>query len=150
MINLTIPYETISFGNNSIQVRGISVNDITILIQTFGFKTLDDAVKEFTEKNSDENSEFDLMDLLTKFPLAAAHLIALAADSSDQAGLVARMPAPAQIQCLEAIYKLTIQETGGLESFILLIRKIMRGIQIGANSLKENVAQLKQEQQIGI
>lgn len=150
MINLTIPYEKISFGNNSIQVRGISVHDITILIQTFGFKTLDDAIKDFTEKNSNEGKEFDLMDLLMKFPLAAAHLIALAADSSDQAGLVARMPAPAQIQCLEAIYRLTIQETGGLETFTLLIRKIMKGMSVGANSLKETVAQLKQDRETGI
>lgn len=119
-----IPTETISFGKAKITVRGLSYADITKLLTVFNIASLD----QFLDSTLGEFEKLDFGKIVISFPNQAAHIIALAADMSDRVSEIARMPAPAQTQALYQIYKLTVEETGGIEGFFGLVLAILKGM----------------------
>src|SRR5690606_21816002 len=132
MTDFHISTEVIEWGpenkRNKIEVRGLSFEDFTSLFSTYG-KTTDDIFK-FIEnvQSGDKTSDFDAKafgaDLVVKAPKAVASLIALAADMPDRATQVARMPLPVQVRALEAIYRMTVEEAGGIHDFLSLVLRI--------------------------
>ncbi len=133
MTDFHISTETIEWGPrpNRITVRGLSFEDFTVMFTTFGKET--DQIFKFIESaNSGEAADFDSTafgkDLIFKAPKAVASLIALAADMPDRATEVARMPLPVQVKAMEAIYRMTIEEAGGLSDFLALVRRIAKSV----------------------
>jgi hypothetical protein len=73
--------------------------------------------------------------LIQKSPQLVAELIALATDQPDQATQVARMPLPVQIRLLEAVYRMTVTEAGGLADFLKLVLKVAQEVRITARAI---------------
>lgn len=135
MTDFFISTETIEWGSenkrNKIEVRGLSFEDFTVLFTTYG-KATDDIFKFIENVQTGETADFDAKafgaDLIIKAPKAVASLIALAADMPDRATQVARMPLPVQVRALEAIYRMTIEEAGGLSDFLALVTRIAKSV----------------------
>lgn len=135
MTEFFIPTETLEWGSDtrrsSIALRGLSFDDFTKMFTQYG-KTTDDIFQFLESVKSDDKSDFDAKafgaDLIAKAPKAVASLIALAADMPDREASVARMPLPVQIRALEVIYRLTIEEAGGLADFLDLVLRIAKGV----------------------
>lgn len=130
MQDFVIPTTSVVWGQRvkqSLEVRGMSFQDLTLLFTTHG-KTVD---KIFTMvEGMNGNSTFDMKEfgaeLLTQAPQVVATMIALATDMPDQAA--ARMPFPVQVKILEAIYQMTVEEAGGLTDFLDLALRLMRSV----------------------
>lgn len=140
MQDFVIPTERVSWGKDGqygLDVRGLSYQDFTALFIQFGSGL--DKIFELIEGTEQTAEDFDLKEfgggLVAKSPQLVAHLIALAADMPDRATEVTRMSLPAQIKCLEAIYKLTVEEAGGLANFLKLVLKIAQEVRITARAM---------------
>lgn len=135
MTEFHISTEKVEWGpedkRNCIEVRGLSFEDFTNMFTTYG-KATDDIFKFIENMQSGETADFDAKafgaDLIVKAPKAVASLIALAADMPDRVTQVARMPLPVQVRVLEAIYRMTIEEAGGLSDFLALVTRIAKGV----------------------
>jgi len=137
MQDFVIPTETVSWGKdsaNSVVVRGLSYNDFVELFTEFGkavdilFEVIEGGeakIQSFAENGGIK--EFGA-GMIKKSPQLVAKLIALATDSPSQATQVARMPLPVQMRLLEAVYRLTVEEAGGLADFLQLVLKIAREV----------------------
>lgn len=136
MTDFYISTEVIEWGpekkRNRIEVRGLSFEDFTRLFTEYGKTT--DQIFSFIEniQVNDGKMDFDAKafgaDLIVKAPKAVASLIALAADMPDRATQVARMPLPVQVRTLEAIYRMTVEEAGGLHDFLALVLRIAKQV----------------------
>lgn len=136
MTDFFISTDTIEWGPESkrskIEVRGLSFEDFTRLFTEYGKTT--DQIFSFIEniQANDGKADFDAKafgaDLIVKAPKAVASLIALAADMPDRATQVARMPLPVQVRALESIYRMTVEEAGGLHDFLALVLRIAKQV----------------------
>jgi len=147
MQDFIIPTERVEWGSNGkvgFDVRGLSVQDITILFTTHGASV--DKIFSFIEGAHQGDDGFDVKefgaDLIIKAPQVVAQMIALAADMPDQA-VAARMPLPVQIRALEQIYKLTIEETGGLTDFLALVLRLIQ-------SAKQAIPSMSSQQNLNL
>jgi hypothetical protein len=122
-------------GEKVLTVRGLSTQDLTIAIRTHK-DSLTKAFSFVEERFDDDQSltEFG-MELMEQFPDLVALLIALAADMPDRAGEVLRLPAPLQLKLMEAIYELTIEDTGGLQDFLQNVFALLNRMKVTTRSL---------------
>lgn len=126
----TLKTETIKFEGGEITVRGLTVPDITQLVQVHQ----DSAVaiyEKFTGKDasalSEQTVESVALELLGKFPAAIAHLLFLC-DAEREPGTAvdpyATLPVDVQVASLEAIATLTFAMQGGLKNFVETVVRI--------------------------
>lgn len=135
MTEFFISTEAIEWGpenkRSKIELRGLSFEDFTSLFKTYGKET-DDIFKFIESMQSGGTADFDAKafgtDLILKAPKAVASLIALAADMPDRATQVARMPLPVQVKAMEVVYRMTVEEAGGLSDFLALVLRIAKGV----------------------
>ncbi|KAE8546147.1 phage pre-tape measure protein [Marinobacter nauticus] len=122
-------------GEKVLTVRGLSTQDLTIAIRTHK-DSLTRAFSMIEGRLDDDQSltEFG-MELMEQFPELVALLIALAADKPDKAGEVLRLPAPLQLKLVEAIYELTIEDTGGLQDFLQNVFVLLNRMKVTTHSL---------------
>lgn len=117
-------------GENSIEVRGLSVSDVSILIETHR-DTAERLFDKFTGRHPDSISMDEAADvalgMVTSFPTVMAHVIALAADANDRIGDVVQLPVDVQVAALEAVAALTISMTGGLKNFVEMVLRMAQG-----------------------
>jgi hypothetical protein len=104
LADLIVHTATIHVGEQSFEVRGLSVSDLSVL-----------ASKHLTElknifEGADGGKEFDLQGLILKAPKFAATIIALAADDLANASKVEKLPAGVQVVALKAIWDLSVVE----------------------------------------
>lgn len=136
MTDFHVSTEVIEWGpenkRNRIEVRGLSFEDFTKLFTEYGKTT--DQIFSFIENIQADDGKVDFdakefgTDLIVKAPKAVASLIALAADMPDRATQVARTPLPVQVRALEAIYRMTVEEAGGLSDFLALVLRIAKQV----------------------
>lgn len=126
----TLKTETINFEGGEIIVRGLTVPDITQLVQVHQDSTV--AIYEkFTGKNANQLTEQTVesvaLELLGKFPSAIAHLLYLCdADREPEStvDVYAGLPVDVQVAALEAIATLTFAMQGGLKNFVETVARI--------------------------
>ncbi len=126
----TLKTETINFEGGEIIVRGLTVPDITQLVQVHQ----DSAVaiyEKFTGKNANQLTEQTVesvaLELLGKFPSAIAHLLYLCDAEREPESTVdvyAGLPVDVQVAALEAIATLTFAMQGGLKNFVETVARI--------------------------
>lgn len=144
MQDFIIPTETVKWGResaNGLEVRGLSFHDFTVLFSQYGDAV--DKIFELIEGDSSTIKAFsdgiDIKafgaDLLKRAPQLVATLIALATDMPDRATQMERIPLPVQIKLLEAIYRLTVEDTGGLTNFIQLVLGLAKEVRLTARAL---------------
>lgn len=124
---LEIPYGR---NNRKLVVRGLSLTDVSRIIvdhkEDLDF-LFDDKTKEAVK---DDPKAFGWK-LVSQFPVLASKLVALAADMPDRAGEVMNLPAPVQLNAIEAIYQLTVEDNGGLQDFLDRILRTIETVKQG-------------------
>lgn len=112
-------------GKKSFAVRGLSLEDVTVLIADHG-----PALEGFYAKYSGADTSEALavgMGLINQAPVLAAQVIALAADSRDKTELVRKLPIVVQQDALEKIALLTFDANGGPGKFIEAVVRLVKG-----------------------
>lgn len=127
-------------GKKSLSVRGLSTSDITIAIKTHK-DSLEKLFSMAEQKFEDETSMAEMgMSLLDQFPDLLADLIALAADRPGDSEQIKKLPAPVQLKLAEAVYQLTIVDTGGLNDFLHQVFALMSQVRTAADSMNSKQA----------
>lgn len=120
------PVTTIeSQGKPVIDVRGLSFVDISLLINSHraDMEKLFAMYKEFQRKDGGDLVGDALVmrygfELLNEAPGILANIIALGADETDRVEQISRLPATVQIDSLVAIFKMTIEDFGGVKKMM--------------------------------
>lgn len=126
-------------GNVEFDIRGLNVNDLSILIQTNleNFETLFSLGESaFSKAKLDTLNQGDIQSLAsslaTAIPGFIPAVIALVAveDSPYEARLNAasQLPFPLQVEIMFAVGKLTFDEVGGVKKFLSLLGQLLSQI----------------------
>lgn len=128
---LEIPYGR---NNRKLVVRGLSLTDVSKIIvdhkEDLDF-LFDDKTKDAAKEAVKDDPKAFGWKLVTQFPVLASKLVALAADMPDRAGEVMNLPAPVQLNAIEAIYQLTVEDNGGLQDFLDRILRTIETVKQG-------------------
>lgn len=120
-----LPTEEVKIPGGSFAVRGLSLEDVTVLISSHG-----PVMEDFFARYSG-NEDFDAMqigmNLVNSAPALVAQIIALAADEPDQAQKIRKFAINVQQEALEKIAKLTFDASGGPGKFIEAVIRLVKG-----------------------
>lgn len=126
LTDFVLPTEEVSFPGGSFAVRGLSLEDITVLLTTHG-----PVMEQFFKKYSgspEESSPMEIgMSLVAQAPTVAAQIIALAADEPEKADVIRKMNLAVQQKALEKIAKLTFDASGGPGKFVEAVIRLVQG-----------------------
>lgn len=121
------PTETISAtgrrGKAAIEVHGISVDDL-VRIFTAELPQIGTAYALWQKTKARQFSELGFMtQLVSKTPELVAEVICCAADerSKEARAGAAKLPVGVQVMALEAVYRLTLQDCGGLKNLLAIL-----------------------------
>ncbi len=112
-------------GKNSFAVRGLSLEDVALLISDHGA-----ALEGFYGKYSGSSSAEAMavgMSLIGQAPILAAQIIAIGADSREKVDLIRKLPIVVQQDALEKIARLTFDASGGPGKFIEAVLRLVKG-----------------------
>lgn len=146
-IKFTAKYDRIPFddGENYVEVRGLNLPDISALVDAHT-ATVSNLFDKFTGRDPDSFSNLDAAvlarELITKFPAVCAHVVALAADATDELEMVAKLPVDVQIAALEKIANRTFVLQGGLGNFletVLRMAQSANGLTAKTKSLQSSL-----------
>lgn len=122
----------IEFGDDDfIEVRGLDVPDIT---QLFEVHTNDVALiyDKVVGRDPDSFAMSDVealyAEISVSFPGVVNHVIAMAADATNQFVLVSQLPLDVKVAALERIGVLTFQMSGGLGNFLEIVMRVARKV----------------------
>ncbi len=136
--DLTIPERTVKTPGGDLTVRGLSLEDFTILASEFG-PTMVTLFERFSgTMKSGEEIDFGTIgkDLLTSAAPLVAALIALGAGEPESRDIARRLPAPVQLEALEAIGILTIAVDGGLKKVAETVIRVAQASTTALTSLQ--------------
>ncbi|MES3001333.1 MAG: hypothetical protein V4787_11635 [Pseudomonadota bacterium] len=113
----------IQFGDNDLNVRGLSANDVTAII--FENKSVvEDVFSVFEDANltasnlDDEKLKTFIGNIAIRAPYVVASIIAHASDEPDEYENAAKLPLPVQTEALIEIARLTFNDKAGFERFM--------------------------------
>ena len=135
--SLRLPEAKVELPDGDFVVRGLSLNDVSILVQRHG-KRLNELYQQFTEQGdlTTETVAAFALPLLKSAPEIAAELIACAAGDPDDAEIAGRLPFPVQIDALEKIAILTFEAGGGPKKLLETVVRLAQGTTSLLESLK--------------
>lgn len=117
---LTIPRRAVKLGDQEVLFRGLSFDDIAVLIGEFD-EEIDTFAARFSAAKSDAEATMVMgQQLLNEAPQLVCMGFALAMDAEDLAAaaqVFAKTPSGFQLQALETIYGLTVEPGGGAKEF---------------------------------
>lgn len=124
--DFVVPSEEITLpGGVKFAVRGLSLEDVTLLLSSHG-----PAMEDFFRRYSGDvqaNAMQVGMSLVAQAPALVAHIIAIAADEPEMADRVRKFPLTMQQATLEKIAKLTFDASGGPGKFIEAVIRLVKG-----------------------
>lgn len=127
--NLKFPEATIEFSGGDFAVRGLSLNDISWLVQRHGQK-LNNLFTQF-QQSADELDTATVaafaLPLLQSAPEIAAELIACATGDAEDAEMAAQLPFPVQLDALEKLVELTFSAGGGPKKLVEIVVRLAQG-----------------------
>lgn len=134
--DVIIPTESVSVGTTAIEVRGISVEDLAVLLQDYGPKVA--AVFAHIQNKAATTPEADVKQLamgaFREFPDLAAGLIAMASDdyTPETVKIASRLTLPTQIELLEKIFLVTFRSEGDVEKFVETLTRVANSLSTSA------------------
>jgi hypothetical protein len=123
---LTIPTETVTFGNQSIELRGLGFADLTFIVREHKSMCAELYVRAIKGEMTDNVQELALA-LVNDFGPVVAMVIACASDSPNSAAKAARLPLSTQIAAIEKIFTLTLVGEDGLEKLMETVIRALSG-----------------------
>jgi hypothetical protein len=131
---------TVEFPDGDFEVRGLSLPDVAVLVDSHEY-VINNIVtkvrtrKEIIEAEGGANDEAlanlmgDLfMEIIRESPMLAANIIAICADEPDQMVNASRLPIVTQVEALTAIGDLTFKDMASVKKFVANVTKLIRGI----------------------
>ena len=121
----------VSFNGGSLRVRGLALDDISILMRSH-LSDINALVQLFQQEVRDDVAVAAMTQyavaLIKEAPGIVSNLIALACDDGDNVDPYRKLSMPIQLRAIEMIGRLTFEEAGGpkkfAESLINLIRRV--------------------------
>lgn len=113
------------------EVRGLALNDVTILIRGHlnELKKLFDLYdNEATRQTAMSEAARYAITILQEAPELAATMIALACDEPDQVAKAACLPLPVQVELVRKIIGVTFEEAGGAKKFLDSVVSMASGL----------------------
>ena len=133
---LRLPQAVVELPNgDSFSVRGLSLNDIAILVSRHKAK-LEALFNSFDGDLSAESLSGHLSAALNTAPEVVAELIACASGDPDDVEIAASLPMPVQVDALEKTVKLTFDAGGGPKKFVETVVRLAQGTTSLLESLK--------------
>lgn len=138
--NYQIPRTTVDIdASNSFVVRGLNLEDISFLVQVhkndvdsvvsmFQGKLGKDASPEGVAKAVQKNGDAMIVELIQRFPLLIANVIAVASDEPDQWDNASKLPVPVQIEAILAVAKLTFNDVDGFKKFVGNVSAVLQSV----------------------
>lgn len=127
---IKLPEARIQVLDGEFAVRGLSLDDITFLVQRHG-AGLQAAFAQMMasdgELSTDTVAAFALP-FLQSAPEIAAEVIACASGDKDAADVAAALPFPVQIEALEQIARLTFEASGGPKKLVELVIRLAQAM----------------------
>lgn len=120
LANLVTPTQVIPYNGQDITVRGLCVDDVSILIRQHK-EDLDSVVNKLISDDGNGSATdlgSEIATIVAGFPKLTAQAIALATDSPDHIEVASKLPIPLQLELILAIYQLTVEEAGGIKKFL--------------------------------
>jgi len=138
-LKFTPQTKTIHFTGGSISIRGLSYPDIAQLVAAHR-DTATELYERFTgirkqDAITAEDAGSIALDVVTKMPAIAAHVVALAADVPDEFENVLRLPIDVLTAALETTALLTFSMEGGAKNFLETVTRIATG----ANRITDDI-----------
>lgn len=129
----------IEFTGGEITVRGLSYPDLAQLVEAHR-GTATELYERFTGIRKQDAITADdagsiAQEVVTKMPMIAAHVVALAADVPDEFETVIRLPIDVLTSALEATALLTFAMEGGAKNLLETVTRIAAG----ANRLTDDI-----------
>jgi hypothetical protein len=122
--------ETILAGEETVALRGLNVNDVSILLDAHRpmIEQMVGLMNDMEQGTSLE-SRVDrlIVESIQRAPDLVAGIICLAADEPDAADQAKSLPFAVQVEALVHVFTLTFQETGGLGNFLAVLRRVLDG-----------------------
>lgn len=125
----------VSFKGGSFELRGLSLNDISVLMRDY----LDDinALFKLYDANAPqgvamvESAKFAI-GFARDSPLLVASMIASCAGEPEAVDVAVRLPFDTTVECLQAIIELTFEEAGGAKKFFDKVMNLVTRIRPAA------------------
>lgn len=137
-LKFTPQRKTIHFTGGEIDVRGLSYPDLAQLVETHR-DSATELYERFTGIRKDaitaEEAGSIALEVVTKMPAVAAHIVALAADVPEDFEIVLRLPLDVLASALETTALLSFAMEGGLKNFLETVTRIATG----ANRLVDDI-----------
>lgn len=126
-------------GGESFDVRGLSLPDLTTLLDYHGAEARS-LFKLFTE-SSEQGMDLDSVGLITRTmmntaPDLVARIIALASGEADVFETAKTLPIPVQLDALEKVGNLTFEASGGPKNFLETVIRLLSQTTGSLESLK--------------
>lgn len=123
--SIVIKREHIKVGNESFEVRGLSLFDLQVLM-TVHMDDILQCVQMYDEFDSQHEDAFEDVGVLSLFlaeiskelPELCCAIIAYAADEQDQVDKVKQFPMGLMVSSMITIGKLTFEEIGGVKKLV--------------------------------
>lgn len=114
--------------DNYVEVRGLSVNHI-VQLMTINRPAIDELFSQFAGRDEGSINEAEVMNagmgMVENAPAMVAHIIALAANATEQFDQIVDLPIGVQVASLEAIGELTFAAGGGPKKMLALAMKLV-------------------------
>ena len=124
-----LPKKSIRINDDaSFEVRGLSLPDITSIIDSHGpiiSKFFDKYSGNLDSEQSDEELQVMGKILSEAAPELMCSIIAIAADEPDAHEQIMKLPFTIQIEALEAVGKLTFESSGGAKKAFEMVAKVI-------------------------
>lgn len=115
--NVVVPVETYSVNGTIVTLRGLSGSDLTYMAEKYKSRYTD--LKGLLDKAKSAGGDFTAMAsvLAANLPEILCTIIACGAEDREAEDVVCRLPAPAMIDMVKIVAKLTFDQYGGFKSF---------------------------------
>lgn len=127
----TVPTAVVALSGGQVEVRGLSLEDLAILLRNH-MGDLDKLILTFAHEVRSDVAISALVQhavpVIREAPGLVSNLIALAADAPDEVDKVRRMSLAAKQKIIEKIAELTFEEAGGAKKFFASLSVMMTGL----------------------
>lgn len=126
------PKRKIEFEGGDVQVRAVSLQDVSIILDSHQF-TIDRIVTMLRSRGDLDftNAQIitdTIMEAIRESPLLVANVIALCADEPEFQREASMLPLPVQIEVLQAIGDITFKDEAAVKKFVADVTKLIQGI----------------------
>jgi hypothetical protein len=129
--DFVIRKEQVAFRGGVLEVRGLALNDVTVLIRDH----LTELSRLFELYDNDETRNTAMaesakfaIELIKESPQVVASMIALSSDEPSLVNVAAQLPLPVQVETVRKIIELTFEEAGGAKKFLDSLVELVSGV----------------------